>query len=469
MRFSKFTHIYEVLCDDIFYYIIRHSITNKSFFLNKDEFNNLIKNLKKSDKDEDILELIKEHILVEDTYSEEKFVEYLKNKNNLNKFDLEIIYLIFNTKCNLKCKYCYIEKSANPKFIHNSMSKETFNNLMNYLKNLIKFEKKKNPNKKKLTFIYYGSEPLISKELFIQSLKEISFISKKYKIIPDFQLITNGILLDETLMDFLKKFKVVVSISLDGKKEINDSMRVTPEGKGTYDKVINSINLLNKFKIPFGISCTISQHNIDFLNENVDLFVILGAKSIGFNLLLTPRYSDTPKISLIKLNHKLFEASSKADNLGFYEDRIQRKVRAFNGKTRFKDCGGVGNQLVFFPNGDVSTCEAYLCDRKSKIGNINNLKVEDIENNPIIGYWTKRYPLNMKECIYCPVLGMCGGGCPFNAETISGKDIYERDLPFCIHTKESLKYLLKRSIEEKTGKKDPAIHEITHIFSDNLF
>jgi uncharacterized protein len=468
MRFSKFTHIYECVFEDIIYYIIRHSITNKSFFLEEQEFNKLIKNIKEKNVSENYKILEKEHILVNNKYKEEKFVEYLKELYNLNKFKLEIIYLIFNTNCNLKCKYCYVEGSTEDNFVHNSMSEEIFSDLMIYLNKLISYQKKLYPDKKKLTFIYYGSEPLMSKDYFVRSLDKISDICKKNQIIPDFQITTNGILLEESLIKPLKENKVGISISLDGNKFVNDSMRITHDNKGTYDEIVKAIRLLNKNKIQFGISCTISKHNVELLKENVDHFIDLGAKSIGFNILLNQRNDDTPLVSLDKLNDKLLEASKKVKDSGLYEDRIQRKARAFNGQPRFKDCGGVGNQLVFFPNGDIGPCEAYLCNRKSKMGNIKNTKVEDIEENTLIKYWTKRYPLNMKECVYCPALGICGGGCPYNAETISKKDIYQIDKPFCVHTEKALKWLLKESVEEKTGKKDPFIRDISFMYLKNL-
>lgn len=469
MRFSKFANIYECIFEDECFYIIRHSITNKSYILNNNEFIELIFSLKNKKPNDSVTQLKKEHLLVPDSYSENKFVDYLKKSYNLNKFDLEIIYLLFNTRCNLKCKYCYIEGSSEPNFKNYSMDKQTFNSLIGYLNKLITFEKNKNSEKKKITFIYYGSEPLISKDYFIKSLDKIKKICDKNKIVPDFQITTNGTLIDEEIVKAMKKYHVGVSVSLDGEKEINDKMRITQDNKGTYDKIIFGLDLLKKNKIPFGISCTISDHNINELKNSADHFIQLGASSIGFNILLNPRYAKIPLISIPELNYSLIEASHEVQKKGFYEDRVQRKVRAFNGFPRFKDCGGVGNQLVFFPNGDIGPCEAYLCNRKSIIGNISSIKVEEIENSPIIKYWTERYPLNMEECLYCPALGICGGGCPFNAETLSKKNIYQRDKPFCAHTEIILNWLLKKSVEEKTGKKNPFIRDITFMYSNNLF
>jgi len=469
MRFSKFANIYECTSEDECFYIIRHSIINKSYLFNEKEFNELISCLKNNKSNNSITPLKKEHLLVPDSYSEKKFVDYLKQSYNLNKFDLEIIYLIFNTECNLKCKYCYIEGSSEPTFKNYSINKKTFDSLISYLNKLIAYEKKKNPKKRKLTFIYYGSEPLISKNYFIESLNKIKKICDKNNIRPDFQITTNGILIDEEIIQTMKKFNVGVSVSLDGEKEINDKMRITQDDKGTYDRIINSLESLKKSKIPFGISCTISEHNLDNLKNCADHIIKLGASSIGFNILLNPRYSKISLVPLSKLNESLIKASQKVNNLGFYEDRVQRKVKAFNGLPRFKDCGGVGNQLVFFPNGNIGPCEAYLCNRKSIIGNINSIGVEEIENNPLIKYWTERYPLNMEECLYCPALGVCGGGCPFNAETLSKRDIYARDKPFCVHTDLILNWLLKTSVEEKTNKKNPHIRNVTFMYSDKSF
>lgn len=62
--------------------------------------------------------------------------------------------------------------------------------------------------------------------------------------------------------------------------------------------------------------------------------------------------------------------------------------------------------------------------------------------------WVKRYPLNNKECKNCPAIGVCGGGCIFNAEVNYG-DINMRDKAFCIHTNKILNWMLINSIKEK--------------------
>jgi uncharacterized protein len=344
------------------------------------------------------------------------------------------------------------------------MNKETFNQTMACIEKLINQIKRKNPQKKGLNFIFYGSEPLMAKHLVIKSLEKINNFCDKNKIKPEFNITTNGTLFDDQILEQLKKFGVKISISLDGPKKVNDDMRITHSNKGTYNLIVKNIKKLNKKKIPFGISCTIGPHNVNSLNQNIPLFRKLGAVSIGFNILLNARYYEISQVPLNKLNKSLISASNLANSQNIYEDRVQRKVRAFNNQLpRLKDCGGVGNQLVFFPNGDVGVCEAYLCNRKDVVGNIKTLNFEDLNKNKVINKWAKRYPLNMNDCIYCPSIGICGGGCPFNAESRM-KDIYKLDKPFCVHTNKILEWLLKKSVSEKINERDLFMRNISFMF-----
>ncbi|MFA5060718.1 MAG: hypothetical protein WC494_00170 [Candidatus Pacearchaeota archaeon] len=79
MRFSKFANVYECIFGDECFYILRHSITNKSYILNNKKFDELIYLLKSKKTSDSIAKLKKEHLLVPDFYSEDKFVDYLKN------------------------------------------------------------------------------------------------------------------------------------------------------------------------------------------------------------------------------------------------------------------------------------------------------------------------------------------------------------------------------------------------------
>jgi len=97
------------------------------------------------------------------------------------------------------------------------------------------------------------------------------------------------------------------------------------------------------------------------------------------------------------------------------------------------------------------------------VGNVENFELENLTGNEVIKLWTERYPLNMPECIFCPAIGICGGGCPFNAETRM-KDLNKLDKPFCVHTTKILEWLLKKSVSDKTNEKDLFMRDISFMF-----
>lgn len=81
----------------------------------------------------------------------------------------------------------------------------------------------------------------------------------------------------------------------------------------------------------------------------------------------------------------------------------------------------------------------------------------------VLKEWTNRQPVNMLDCKYCPALGVCGGGCDFNAEIKFG-GLQKRDKTFCVHTHKILDWLLVKSVKEKLKTDDIYIKDISFMF-----
>ena len=466
MRFSNFCRIYEV-CDskNNFYYLLRYSLLNYSFLFSLKEFEILLDDLKIGKNSKEVKELNEKHLIVQDNYKEVKFVDYLIKSRGVNKAYFDIFYLIFDTHCNLNCKYCYTEGSVQSGFKHQKMNKLKLEKTFIFLERFILEGLKKKFVNNKIAFIFYGSEPLMYPDLFKCSLKKIDKLSKKLNFIPEKQIITNGTLITNSIADLLKKEEVSVSVSLDGKKEINDQMRIFPNKMGSFDKILEGINKFKNKKVPFSISCTLGSHNINFLNENLEFFKQIGARGVGFNLPLEAKFKEIPFLSILKANKKLFGSFDYATKCNFFESRVGRKLKAFNdfGKIHFRDCGAYGNQLVFFPNGDIGICQGYLGYRKNLVGNINSSTAQEIIESPILRKWSLRSPINRSECLNCPALGICGGGCIFNSECNYG-DILHRNKAFCIHTLMSLDWLINKSIKKKLNDENVYVQNMTFLF-----
>lgn len=143
-----------------------------------------------------------------------------------------------------------------------------------------------------------------------------------------------------------------------------------------------------------------------------------------------------------KANQSLIKAFEIFRKQGIYEDRIMRKVDSFTKKEVYPfDCGCAGgNQITIAPNGDVGICHGYLSERKYFVTDVNDTQF-DPSQSEVFQEWSKRSPLNMKECANCIALGICGGGCPLNADYETGS-IWGLDSRFCVHAKMTLEWLI---------------------------
>ena len=470
LRFSRLSRLYECCVNNSYYYVLRNSVLNYSFLLGEQEFSQVIEHINKRELDPLIVQLRKAHILVERDYKEEKFLNYLKEKYNLDKPLINMFYFMFDSECNLNCKYCYVEKNFLKKFRKQKTNKATFEKLLLFLEKFIIEGIKNKKVDTDLSFIFYGSEPLLYPLQVEMLIKRIIYLSKKHKFKKEIKIITNGTLLNPELISMFKKYGVHLAVSLDGPCKVNDSMRQFPDGSGSYKKIIKFINCLNEKKQPFCISCTVGPHNMQKLKSMVLLAKNLGAKELGFNALLDKTNKLIPFVSTNLSSDFILAASKFAQSKTLYEDRFQKRIDCFNNFLPYlKDCGASGNQIVFYPDGEIGVCQAYMGSRKFIIGNLN----KDIKNplkilnSSFFRDWAKRFSLNLDECKFCPAVGICGGGCIFNAHKKSG-NIFGRDKDFCVYIHKLFEYLLTTSLNERFKTEDIYIRDISFMFNHSV-
>lgn len=149
---------------------------------------------------------------------------------------IEMLTLQVTQQCNLRCKYCpYSGSYYNRKHSSASMSADT-------AKKAIDFYIKHSYNKKMLNIGFYGGEPLIQYNL-IKELVEYSRVQGEGKEVG-FHMTTNATLLDKEIIDFLAENKFKLTISLDGPRELHDKNRESVDGKGSFDKVVRNIGII---------------------------------------------------------------------------------------------------------------------------------------------------------------------------------------------------------------------------------
>jgi len=395
--------------------------------------------------------LKKQRILVPYDFCE---LEDLKiAQEHLVHSDIGILYLILTDICNLGCRYCYFEGPIPVKYKFSMMDEETARRGVDLFARLL--QRSMTRGMKKGQIIFYGGEPFLNWNVMRQTLDYIHDLIKARRLPPNTSVTinTNGTLITEKTAETLRRYPFIsIVISVDGPKNIHDMCRIDHLGRGSFERVDKSIQLLRQKRLNIGLSCTLTNHNLDQAEKVFEwLYKRYGISSLGFNILIEAPY-------LAEINHKeyaekvadkLISCFLVARELGIYEDRIMRKVSSFvNGQIYFYDCGGCGGQIVISSDGQIGVCQTYCGSKK-----YFTLLTDDFdpETHPYWQEWRKRSPIDMPQCVDCVALGNCGGGCAFTADIRTGS-IWNVDEVFCIFSKKVTIFLVKELIKQMSLK-----------------
>lgn len=394
----------------------------------KQEYRELIKQLKRID------------FLICDRNEDLEALDFIVK--NAPKPYPHILYLMVADDCNLACTYCFegmncLAKKNLPDKRETMMGTEVAEKAIKRYSELIRENPRLFNREKKI--IFYGGEPLLNFQTIKFSLEMI----KRYQadgLLPKntkLMIISNGTLLTEEMAKIIKRYKVDISISLDGPKE-QSAARIFPNGKEAFSSILRGLDICKRLGLKTSISCTITDKNIDDCQKIIDFIIDNNIKAVGFNMMLgktSYNYADKAADFIIKA-HQRFKEND------IWEDRMSRKVEAFfKAKLLLFDCAAAGgHQLVVSPEGSFGICHGFFSDRKYFSGNVNDTSYNPLDTD-IFKEWNKRTPLNMEGCRDCPGLGICGGGCLMNAEKEYGS-IWKKDERFCVHCLKTLEYLL---------------------------
>jgi uncharacterized protein len=430
-RLSRFAHVYD---KGETHYALFHSIKLSTIFLGQQSAS-LIGRLKEgvdievlSPAEKDLVANLSSLGYVGESNADKTELERVKTSLEPR---LTLMYLILTDRCNLQCKYCFIEAGFPQDYVCNDMTWGTAKKAIDL------FLDQRDTDYPGEIWLY-GGEPLLNAEVFFHCLDYINETDPSIQMV----VISNGTILTRDIADRMAKYpNLNVSISLDGPKAIHDQMRVDRSGKGSFDRAVAGIANLRKAGKDFGISCTLAEHNVNMVVEVAEWANReLGTDMIGVNFLV-----DTPKAFVSEeyirtANNGLIEFFDRSRDSSVYESRIMRKIKAFvKGEPRWHDCSACGKQIVISPTGEIGICHEGLGERRTFIGSLD--ENFNFLTNPLVHEWAYRSPATMPECIDCPALGMCGGGCPYGAMLRYGS-IHEVDRRFCIHSKDTLEWLV---------------------------
>ena len=336
----------------------------------------IISKLSSKYKEEEIREVIDEveqlkkdgQLFTEDIY--QPFVEKFKETRQTV---VKALCLHIAHDCNLACKYCFAEEGE----YHGRRELMTFE----VGKKALDFLVANSGNRVNLEVDFFGGEPLMNWDVVKQlveygrSLEEPN--NKKFR----FTLTTNGVLLNDEIMEYLNKEMSNVVLSLDGRKEVNDRMRPFRTGKGSYDLIVPKFQKLadSRNQTNYYVRGTFTRDNLDF-SEDVKHFADLGFKQMSIEPVVGPeedpysiREEDLPKImeEYDKLALEYIKREKEGNGFNFFHFMIDLNQGPCVYK-RLSGCGSGTEYLAVTPWGDFYPCHQFVGNEDFLMGNVND-------------------------------------------------------------------------------------------------
>ncbi|NLX83141.1 MAG: thioether cross-link-forming SCIFF peptide maturase [Clostridiales bacterium] len=319
--------------------------------------------------------------------------------------------------CNLACSYCFAGQGEYQGEAA-LMSAETGRKALDFL---IAHSGKR----KHLEVDFFGGEPLLNWETVKAVVAYGRELEKKHNKVFRFTLTTNGVLLDDEMMDFCNQEMQNVVLSLDGRQQVHDHFRVDRSGKGSYELIVPKFQeFVNKRRNKgYYIRGTYTRNNLDFLQDIIHM-ADLGFTQLSMEPVVTPP-NDPEALTEADL-HTLFNQyeqlalemlQRKREGRGF--DFYHYNIDLENGPCihkRLSGCGSGTEYLAVTPQGDLYPCHQFVGDERFKMGTLDT----GISNHDLQKEFSCNTLLSHPECKDCWAQLYCAGGCAANAYHATG-------------------------------------------------
>lgn len=367
----------------------------------------------------EIQELTDEGMLfTEDIY--ENAIEHFKERPTVVK----ALCLHIAHDCNLACKYCFAEEGE----YHGRRA------LMSYEvgKKALDFLIANSGSRRNLEVDFFGGEPLMNwqvvKDLVKYGREQEKLHDKNFR----FTLTTNGVLLNDEVMEFANKEMGNVVLSIDGRKEIHDHMRPFRNGKGSYDLIVPKFQQFaeSRNQDKYYVRGTFTHYNLDFADDVLHL-ADLGFKQISVEPVVAEdseeyalREEDLPKLfaEYDKLAAEMVERKKSGKDFNFFHFMIDLEGGPCVAK-RLSGCGSGTEYLAVTPWGDFYPCHQFVGNEEFLMGNVwDGVKRTDIRDEfKCCNVYAK------EKCRNCFARFYCSGGCAANSYHFHGNinDAYD--------------------------------------------
>ena len=353
-----------------------------------------------------------------DTYADMAFD--FKNRNTV----LKAMCLHVAHTCNLNCEYCFASQGK----YHGERALMSFE----VGKRALDFLIENSGTRHNLEVDFFGGEPLMNwdvvKQLVAYAREQEKIHNKNFR----FTLTTNGMLIDDDVIEFSNKEMSNVVLSLDGRKEVHDRLRKDYTGNGSYDIIVPKFKefVERRGNKSYYMRGTFTHANTDFTND------IFHMADMGFTeLSMEPVVCAPSDASALTeadlpvlfeqyeiLAKEMIKRKREGRPFTFYHYMLDLKHGPCIYK-RISGCGSGTEYVAVTPTGDIYPCHQFVGDAKYLLGNI----YDGISNTEVQNEFKLCNAYARKECEDCWAKLYCSGGCAANSYHATGKitGIYE--------------------------------------------
>ena len=327
--------------------------------------------------------------------------------------------------CNLACRYCFAGEGE----YHGRRALMSFE----VGKKALDFLIANSGSRRNLEVDFFGGEPLMNwqvvKALTAYGREREKQTGKVFR----FTLTTNGVLLDDEVMDFCNREMSNVVLSIDGRKEVHDRMRPFAKGAGSYDLIVPKFQKFAESRNGerYYVRGTFTHGNTDFAEDVLHLAdlgftqisvepVVADEKSEAYAI----REEDIPVIleEYDRLAAEMIKRKKEGEGFNFFHFMIDLEGGPCVAK-RLSGCGSGTEYLAVTPWGDIYPCHQFVGQEEFLMGNVDEgvVRPEIADDFRNCNVYTK------EKCKNCFAKFYCSGGCMANAYNFHGtiQDAYD--------------------------------------------
>ena len=370
------------------------------------------------DKDEvseaydEVTGLVEDGTLFTEDIFKDYIIDFKKRKTVVKALCINIAH-----DCNLACRYCFAgegEYKGDRGLMPLDIAKKSLDFLV-----------ANSGNRVNLEVDFFGGEPLMNWDVVKELVKYGRSLEKEHNKLFRFTLTTNGVLLNDEVMEFCNKEMSNVVLSLDGRKEVNDKMRPFRNGKGSYDLIVPKFQKFaeSRNQTNYYVRGTFTRNNLDF-SKDVLHYADLGFKQMSMEpVVASPeddyaiREEDLPRIleEYDKLADAYLEYRKAGKGFNFFHFNIDLTQSPCVAK-RLSGCGSGTEYLAVTPWGDFYPCHQFVGNEEFLMGNV----WDGVKNTNLQDEFKCCNVYAKEKCRKCFARFYCSGGCAANSYNFHG-------------------------------------------------